>query len=181
MQSVALLVTTLLNAHVQWSRKPRMPSGVRPHGSKMTSIGRTLSGRTRSMKRPRVRKEKGKDPSLKGSLKTRMRRGLSLLDHRRLHLREVTDPNPKLNPKHVHAWQMTFSSLWCLPSLSQHGDTQHGMVLITWSALLLICRRSYQSSKLVSGHCSRIAESPSMDMMPRVWRISHCISSSVRV
>ena len=56
-----------------------------------------------SMRRPRERKEKGKDLNPKGSLKARMRRDLLLQGRRRLHPQEVTDPNPKPNPKHVHA------------------------------------------------------------------------------
>ena len=50
-QSVALLATIHLNAHVQLSLKLRMPSGMRPHGSRMKSNGKTLSGTLKSMRR----------------------------------------------------------------------------------------------------------------------------------
>ena len=63
----------------------------------MMSIGKRLNGRLKSMKRPRARKEKAKDLSLKRSPKARMRQDLLLQGHRRLHLREVIDPNPKPN------------------------------------------------------------------------------------
>ena len=48
-------------------------------------------------------KGKGKDLSLKGSLKVRVRQDLLLQGHHSPHLRKVTDPNPKPNPKHDHA------------------------------------------------------------------------------
>ena len=124
------------------------------------------------------KKGKGKGSKPKGSPKVRMRRDLSLQGRQSPHPRKVTDPNPKPNPKHVHAWQMTSSSPWCLQSLSQHGDTRHVMEMSTWCVLSSSNRkRSCQCSKLVSGHWSQTAESPSMDMMLRAWSTSHCIST----
>ena len=67
------------------------------------SNGMNLNGRLKSMKRPRERKEKGKDLSPKGSPRARMHHGLSHLDRHSLNLRKETDPNPKPNPKHAHA------------------------------------------------------------------------------
>ena len=48
-------------------------------------------------------KGKGSKRKVKGSPTERMRRDLLLQGHRRLHRREVIDPNPKPNPKHAHA------------------------------------------------------------------------------
>ena len=94
---VALLATTRLNAHVQSSLKPRTPSGMRPHGSKMKLNGKNLNGRLTSMKRPRKRKDKGKESKHKGNPRARMYHGLLHLDRHNLNLRKETDPNPKPN------------------------------------------------------------------------------------
>ena len=56
-QSVALLVTILLNAHVHSSPKPRMPSGTTPHVRKKL-IGKSRHGRLKSTKHLRARKER---------------------------------------------------------------------------------------------------------------------------
>ena len=71
-----------------------MQSGMGPRGTVMLTSGTTLNGSQKSMKRPKERKEKGKDLSSKGSPRTRMHRDLLLQGRRRLHLRKVTDPNP---------------------------------------------------------------------------------------
>ena len=123
------------------------------------------------------KKAKVRDQSPRVNLQARVHRDRLHPDQRSLNLPEETDPNPKPNPKHVLAWQMTSSSPWCLESLSQHRDILIGMAQTTWSAQLLNLKRSCQSSSPASGHCFQIAESPSMDMMPRAWRTSHCTST----
>ena len=80
-----------------------MPSEMNPTGMAKMMSGMTNKGSQRSMKRPRERKEKGKDLSLKGSPKVRMYRDRLLQGHHSLHLRKETDPNPKPNPKHAPA------------------------------------------------------------------------------
>ena len=80
-----------------------MQSGMSPPDTMMMTSGTTFNGSLKSMKRPRERKEKGKDLSLKERPKARMRGDLSLQGRRILHLRKVIDPNPKPNPKHEHA------------------------------------------------------------------------------
>ena len=101
-QSAALLVIIHLNALVQWSRKPRMQSGMNPLGTMMMTSGTALNGTLKRMKRPRERKVKGTDLSLK-EIQRQECRDLSLQGRRSLHLRRVIDPNPKPNPKHEHA------------------------------------------------------------------------------
>ena len=55
---VAPRVTIPLNAHVQSSLKPRMPSGMTPHGSRKKSNGRSLHGRLKGMKLPRQERQR---------------------------------------------------------------------------------------------------------------------------
>ena len=95
-QSVALLVTILLDAHVRSSPKPRMPSGMTPPGKKKSN-GRSSHERLKSMKLPRARKVKGRDLNLKESLRARVHRDRSHQDRLSPRLLEMTDPNPKPN------------------------------------------------------------------------------------
>ena len=97
-QSVAQLATILHNAHVQSSPKPRMPSGMTPHGKKKRN-GRSIHGRLKSMKLPRVRKVKGRGRSLKESPRARVHRDRSHQDRLSPRLLEMTDPNPKPKQK----------------------------------------------------------------------------------
>ena len=69
-----------------------MQSGVSPLCIMKKTSGATLNGSQKSMKRPRLQKVKGKDLSLKGSPRERMRRDLLLQGRRSLHLRQVIDP-----------------------------------------------------------------------------------------
>ena len=140
--SVVLLVTILLNAHVQWSRKLRMPSGLRLHGSKMRSSGKTLSGRLRSMKRPRARKIKWRDLSQKGSLKARRRRDLLLPGHRRLHLRGDRS-QPKAKPEARSC--MTNDFLFAMMSTKSKPTWRHS----TWNGIdYIICTVADSQKKL---------------------------------
>ena len=62
---------------------------------------RSAKSQPNRLQRVRERKVKGKDLSLKGSLKARMRRDRLLQGHHSLHRRQETDPNPNPNPKHA--------------------------------------------------------------------------------
>ena len=102
-QSVVLLSMSPHSVLVQSSLKPRMPSGMSPLGHMKKKNGMTVNGSLKSMKRPRPRKEKGKDLSQKASPRVRMPQDRLLQGLRSLHPRKVNDPNPKPNLKHAHA------------------------------------------------------------------------------
>ena len=102
-QSAARLVILPLSAIVQSSPRLRMQSGPILPGPMRMMSGMNIHGSQRSMKRLRERKEKGKDLSLKGSPRARMRRDRLLQGQHSLHLRKETDPNPNPNPKHALA------------------------------------------------------------------------------
>ena len=110
-RSVDLLDTTPLNVPEQ-SSEPK------------ASNGRSLHGRLKSTKFPRVRRAKERGRSLKGSQRARALRDLSHLVLRKPRLLEVIDLILKPNQKLDHAWQMTFY-LQCQRSPSLHGDILH--------------------------------------------------------
>ena len=89
-QYVARRATIPLNAHVQSSLKPRMPSGMTPQPN-----GRSLRGRPKSMKLPRARKAKARGLSPRASLKERAHRDRLHRDRLNPNPLEATDPNPK--------------------------------------------------------------------------------------
>ena len=68
---------------------------------------------------------------------------------------------------------------WCLQSLNLHGDMQHGIPWITWSALLPSRRRSSLLSSLANGPWPYNARSLSTDMTPRTWSNSPCTSRTM--
>ena len=81
--------------NVEWE----MSSGKsQPGPMRMTS-----NGSQRSMRRLRARKEKGRDPSLKGSPRARMHRDQLPRGHHGLHRLKETDPNPPPSMKHAPA------------------------------------------------------------------------------
>ena len=88
-----------LNAHVQSSLKPRTLSGMTPRGSKKRSNGRSLRGRQKSLKLPRVRKAKARGLSPRASLKERAHQDRLHRDCLSPNPLEVTHPNPKPNLK----------------------------------------------------------------------------------
>ena len=137
-QSVAQPGTIFLNAHVQRGLMLRMPSGMRPHGIKMTSTGKILNGSLRSMRRPRERKVKEKGPSLKENLSARVHRDRLHPDQHSLNLLESRGDRSRPKAKPEARSCMT----WCLRSPSRHGDVLVGMVQTTWFALWLNHRRS---------------------------------------
>ena len=102
-QSAARLVILHHSVTVQSSPRPRMSSGKSPHGPTRMKSGMNSNGSQRSMKHLRARKVKGKDLSLKGSLKARMRRDRLPRDLHGLHRQRETNPNPSPNMKHAPA------------------------------------------------------------------------------
>ena len=88
---------------VQSDPRPRMPSGMSRIAIGMTQNGRMINGSQRSMRRPRLRKEKGKALSPRANLKGRLHRDLSLHGRHSLHQPRMSDPNPNPNPKHAPA------------------------------------------------------------------------------
>ena len=102
-QFVVLPSMSLRSVPVQSSQKPRMSSGMSRIGSMKTLNGMMINGSRKSMKRPRARKEKGKDLSRKASQRARMPQDQLLHDRHSLHLQRVSDPNPNPNPKHSPA------------------------------------------------------------------------------
>ena len=100
-RSAAHLVMLPPSVVVQSSPRPRMLSGKNRCDPKMMRTGMTINENGRSMKRPKARKEKGKDLSPKGDQKARVRRDRSLQDLHSLHRLRETDPNP--NPSQRHA------------------------------------------------------------------------------
>ena len=75
-----------------------MQSGMNPLAPMEMTSGMTINGSQTSMKRPKGRKVKGKDLSLRESPKERMCRDRLLQGPHSLHLRKETDPNPKHAP-----------------------------------------------------------------------------------
>ena len=86
---------------VQSNPRPRMPSGMSLQAIGKTLNGRMINGRQRSMRRPKVRKEREKALSPRASLKGRLHRDLSLQGRHSLPRLRMSDPNPNL--KHVPA------------------------------------------------------------------------------
>ena len=98
-RSVALQGMLLHSVLVQSNPRLRMPSGMSLSKRGKSQSGRMINARSRSMRRPRVRKVKGKDPSLKVNQRGRLHRSLLLQGRHSLHRRKMTDPNPSPNPK----------------------------------------------------------------------------------
>ena len=92
-----------LNALAQSSPKPRLPNGMNLHGIVKKKNVLTIDGSQKSMRRPKVRREKEKALSRKASLKGRMPQDRLLQDLHSLHRRSLSDPNPNPNLKHAHA------------------------------------------------------------------------------
>ena len=88
---------------VQSNPRLRMPSGMSLSKRGKNQSGRMINARSRSTRRPRVRKVKGKDPSPKVNQRGRLHRSLLLQGQHSLHRRKMSDPNPNPNPKHVPA------------------------------------------------------------------------------
>ena len=122
-QSADRLVILPLSVLVQSSPRPRMSSGKSPPGLTKKKIGMTINGSQRSMKRPRERKEKGKDRSLKGSQEC------AEIDYSKAITVFTVERRPI--PTQIQTRSVTSYSLCCQQSLSRHGDTQHGMGLTT--------------------------------------------------
>ena len=99
--SVAPLDTTLLNALVRSSQRPKVWSGAMVFGRKKQN-GKNKHGRLRSMKLLKARKAKGRSRSPNVSPKERVRQDLSLQGQLRPRL-EMTDLNPKPNQMLVPA------------------------------------------------------------------------------
>ena len=102
-QSVVLRSMSLHSVLAQSSLKPRMPSGMILLGPTKKMNGMTINGSQKSIKRPRVRKAKGKDLNRKASLRVRMHPDRLLHDLHSFHRRRMSDPNPNPNQKHAHA------------------------------------------------------------------------------
>ena len=88
---------------VQSNPRLRMPSGMSLWELGKSPNGKMINERSKSMKRPRVRKVRGKGPSPKATQRGRLRQSLLLQGQHSLHRRELSDPNPNPNPKHVPA------------------------------------------------------------------------------
>ena len=102
-QSVDLPDILPLSVLVQSNPKPRMSSGKCPPGLMKTMNGVTINGSLKSMKRPRVRKAKGKVLSQRGSPRARVLQDRLLHGLHSPHRRKEIDPIPKPNLKHTHA------------------------------------------------------------------------------
>ena len=86
---------------VRSSPRRRMLTGMSHSVLGKNPNGKMINARSRSMRRPKVRKVREKDPSLKANPRGRPHQGLSLHDRHSLHRRSMSDPNPSLNQKHV--------------------------------------------------------------------------------
>ena len=88
---------------VQSNLRPRMPSGMSLPVLGKNPNGKMIKARLRSMRRPKVRKVREKDPSPKASPRGKPHQGLSLHDRHSLHRRSMSDPNPNPSQKHFPA------------------------------------------------------------------------------
>ena len=79
-----------------------MPSGMRPHGSKMKLNGKSLF-ETEEYEASKGKKAKVRDQSPKVNLRARVPRDRLHPGQHNLNLLKKTDLNPKPNPKHALA------------------------------------------------------------------------------
>ena len=104
------LLDTKLLAPDQSSRRRRMLSMMRTLGMKMSN-GKSLHGRLKSMKLPKVRKEKERSQNQKESRRARLVRALRdllLRGQLKPRLLENFDLIPEPNQKLDHAWRTTY-------------------------------------------------------------------------
>ena len=142
-QSADLLSILHLSVLVQSSLKPRMSSGRNPFGPVKKTNGMIISGSLKSMKRPKARKEKGKDLSPKRGPRARILHGRLLQDLRSPHRRRETDPIPKPKPEARSC--MTNDILFAMMTTKAKPTWRHS----TWNGIdYMICTVAEPQKKL---------------------------------